>query len=64
MTLMPTNKMMEEVWRWKEEVARHIEGMTVEQRIAYYRTGLQRFEEKVGKKIELRRLKRNKPEYM
>jgi hypothetical protein len=55
--------MMEEIWRWKEEVAREIEGMNVEQRIAYFRNGLQRFEEKIGKKVELRRLKRPKPEY-
>jgi hypothetical protein len=44
MTLMPTNEMMEEVWRWKEEAGREISGMTSEQRIAHLNQALRRFE--------------------
>ena len=58
---MCDNKMMQEVWRWKEEVAREIEGMTSKQRIAHFQQALQRFEEKTGKKLDLPRLERHKP---
>ena len=33
---MSVSKMMEEVWRWKDEIAKEIEGMTSKERIAYF----------------------------
>jgi hypothetical protein len=45
---------MQEVWRWKEEVARETEGMTAQELIAYYKKAEQRLAEKTGKKLELR----------
>ena len=45
---MSVSKMMEEAWRWKEEVAKETEGMTSEERIAYYRQAEQRLAEKTG----------------
>ena len=44
---------MQEVWRWKEEVARETEGMTARELIAYYRNAEQRLAEKTGKTLEL-----------
>ena len=56
---MPSNKMMQEVWRWKEEIARETEGMTSKELIAYYRQVEQRLVEKTGGgKLNLRRLVR------
>jgi hypothetical protein len=53
------NKMMQEVWRWKEEVAKETEGMTTQQLLAYYSQAEQRLAEKTGKeKLNLRRLVR------
>lgn len=49
------SKTLEEVWRWKEEVAREIEGMTAEGRIAYFRQANRRLEEKTAKKLHLPR---------
>ena len=45
---MSVSKMMEEVWRWKEEVAKEIEGMSSQERIAYYNQAEQRLAEKTG----------------
>ena len=42
------NKMMQEVWRWKEEVAKETEGMSVQEQIAYFSQAEQRFVEKTG----------------
>jgi hypothetical protein len=54
---MTVSKMMEEVWRWKEEVAGEVEGMSSQERIAYYNQAEQRLAEKTGKeKLNLRRL--------
>jgi hypothetical protein len=47
------SKTMEEVWRWKEEIARETVGMTSQERIAYFRQAEQRLAEKTGKKLEL-----------
>jgi hypothetical protein len=56
---MKVSKAMEEVWRWKEEIAKEIEGMTSQQRIAYYNQAEQKLAEKTGKeKLNLRRLVR------
>jgi hypothetical protein len=56
---MRVSKTMEEVWRWKEEIAKEIEGMTSQQRIAYYSQADQKLAEKTGKeKLNLRRLVR------
>ncbi len=56
---MPSNKMMQEVWRWKEEIARETEGMTSEELIAYYRQAERRLVEKTGGgELNLRRLAR------
>ncbi len=56
---MKVSKMMEEVWRWKEEVARETEGMTTQELLAYYNQAEQRLAEKTGGgKLNLRRLVR------
>jgi hypothetical protein len=57
---MRVNKSMEEVWRWKEEIAREIEGMTSQERIDYFRHAEQRLAEKTGKKLELPRAARRR----
>ncbi len=50
------NKTMEEVWRWKEEVARETENMTVEELLAFYRQTEQRLTAKTGgRELNLRR---------
>ena len=54
---MRPNKTMEEVWRWKEEIARETENMTVQELLAYYAGTEQRLAEKTGGgKLNLRRL--------
>ena len=56
---MSPNKMMEEVWRWKEEIARETENMTVQELLAYYSQAEQRLADKTGgKTLNLRRLSR------
>ena len=51
------NKMMQEVWRWKEEVAKETAGMTAQEQIAYFSQAEQRLAEKTGGgKLNLRRL--------
>ncbi len=55
---MKVSKMMEEVWRWKDEVAKEIEGMSPSERIAYFHGAQQRLEEKTGKKLDLPQLAR------
>jgi hypothetical protein len=45
---MNDSKMMEEVWRWKDEVAKDLEGMSSQERIAYLNQAEQRFAEKTG----------------
>jgi hypothetical protein len=56
---MSVSKMMEEVWKWKDEVAKEIEGMTSQERIAYFNQAEQQFAEKTGGgKLNLRRLVR------
>jgi len=51
------NKAMEEVWRWKEEIARETENMTVQELLAYYSQAEQRLAAKTGgKMLNLRRL--------
>ena len=55
---MRVSKAIEEVWRWKEEVARETEGMTSQERIAYFQQAEQRLAEKTGEKLELRRAPR------
>ncbi|MHC4176943.1 MAG: hypothetical protein ACYSWU_05525 [Planctomycetota bacterium] len=52
---MKVSKALEEVWRWKDEVAREIEGMTSAERVAYFRQAGQRLAEKTGKKLDLPR---------
>ena len=47
--------MMEEVWRWKDGVARGTEDMTVPELVAYFRNAEQRPAEKTGKALNLRR---------
>jgi hypothetical protein len=50
------NRMMEEVWRWKEEVARETENMTAEELLAFYAKSEQRLAEKTGgENLNLRR---------
>ena len=56
---MEVSKMMEEVWRWKEEVAKETEGMTTQELLAYYRQAEQRLAEKTGgERLNLRRVVR------
>ena len=57
---MRVSKSMEEVWRWKEEIAREIKGMTSQERIDYFRHAEQRLAEKTGKKLELPRVTRRR----
>jgi hypothetical protein len=53
---MSVSRMMEEVWRWKEEIAKEIEGMTSQERIAYFNQAEERLAEKTGGgKLNLRR---------
>ena len=53
---MKVNKMMEEVWRWKEEIAQETAGMTTQELLAYYNQAEQRLAEKTGGgKLNLRR---------
>jgi hypothetical protein len=55
---MKGSKALEEVWRWKEEVARETEHMTAAERIAYFRQASQRLAEKTGEKLDLPRATR------
>jgi hypothetical protein len=57
---MRASKAMEEVWRWKEEVARETEGMTSQERIAYFQQAEQRLAEKTGEKLEFRHATRRR----
>lgn len=57
---MKVSKALEQVWQWKEEVAREIEGMTAAERIAYFRQAEQRLAEKTGKKLDLPRAGRRR----
>ncbi len=63
---MPPNEPMEEVWRWKEEIARETENMSVQELLAYYSQAEQRLADKTGDKtLNLRRLvppQRRQPE--
>jgi hypothetical protein len=53
---MPSDEMMKEVWRWKEEVARETAGMTAREQIAFFSQSVQRLAEKTGEgKLNLRR---------
>jgi hypothetical protein len=53
---MSVSKMMEEVWHWKEEAAKEVEGMSSQERIAYYDQAEQRLADKTGgRKLNLRR---------
>ncbi len=53
---MGFNKMMEEVWRWKEEVAKETEGMSPQELFAYYKRVERQSAEKTGVKLDLPRL--------
>jgi hypothetical protein len=55
---MPSEKTLQEVWRWKEEVARETAGMTAQELVAYYRKAEQRLAEKTGRMLDLNRLAR------
>ena len=57
---MRVSNLLEETWRWKEAIAREIEGMTSQERIAYFRQAEQRLAEKTGKKLELPRVTRRR----
>ncbi|MBN2577560.1 MAG: hypothetical protein JXB10_01030 [Pirellulales bacterium] len=57
---MSPSKMLEEVWRWKEEVAREVENMTRDEQLQYFRQALQRLAEKTGKVLHLPKII-NKP---
>lgn len=57
---MPSEKIMTEVWRWKEEAARETKDMTAEELVAYYKNAEQRLAEKTGKKLELPRVARRR----
>lgn len=53
---MQYSKSMQEVWRWKEEVARDTEGMNVQELLAYFGQSEQRLAKKTGKKLDLPRM--------
>ena len=57
---MSVSKMMKEVWRWKEEVARDTKDMSMSEQIAYFRQAEQRLAEKTGKKLDLPRAGRRR----
>ena len=58
---MPVSKMLEEVWRWKEEAYQRTKDMTREELIAYYKGTLRRLEGKTGIKLNLPRAGRKRP---
>ena len=58
---MKVSKMMEEVWRWKEEVAEETKDMTSEELIAHFRQAGQRLAEKTGKELNVRKASRRRP---
>jgi hypothetical protein len=53
---MSVNKTLEEVWRWKEEVARDTEGMSMEEELAFFRQSRERLARKIGRTIEVRQV--------
>ena len=55
---MKVSETLQEVWRWKEEVARDTKDMSMSEQIAYFRQANQRLAEKTGKKLNLRRASR------
>jgi hypothetical protein len=59
---MFVNKTMQEVWRWKEEVARDTEGMSMEEELAFFRQSRERLARKIGRKIEVRQMVRQTKE--
>jgi hypothetical protein len=52
---MKVSKSLQEVWRWKEEVARDTEGMSVQELLDYFSKSAERLEKKTGKKLDLPR---------
>ena len=50
---MSESRMMEEVWRWKDEVYQDIKNMTRSERIAHFNSAARRLEEKTGIKLDL-----------
>jgi len=57
---MKVSKTLQEVWRWKEEVARETKDMSMSEQIAYFRQASQRLADKTGKKLDLRRASRRR----
>lgn len=55
---MKVSKTLQEVWRWKEEVARDTRDMSMSEQIAYFRKAGQRLADKTGKKRDLPRASR------
>ena len=53
---MSFSKMLEEVWRWKEEVARETADMSPPELFAYYKNLEQRAAERTGVKLDLPRV--------
>jgi hypothetical protein len=49
---------MREVWRWKEEVARDTEGMSMEEELAFFRQSRERLAKKIGSDINVRQVTR------
>ena len=50
---MKVSRVLEEVWRWKDEVARDTEDMTVSQQIVYFRQANDRLAKKTGQQLHL-----------
>ena len=38
---MPVPKALQEVWEWKEAVSQDTKGMSVEEKLAYFREGME-----------------------
>lgn len=55
---MNVSKALQEVWRWKDEVRQEIDGMTREERLAYFKQATKRLEEKTGASLTLSRATR------
>ena len=55
---MKVSKALSDVWEWKDEIYEEIKDMNSEQRIAYFREGRKKLEEKAGRRLDLPRVVR------
>ena len=55
---MKPSRALQDTWRWKEEVAREIDGMTAEERIAYFEQAERRLAARTDRELQLPRASR------